>query len=74
MKLINNLKLLGELFFRKKIIKNYDHLFFRISELKTSIIIYEIDKIVLKDRIIEFEGLKKYVLVKIKKIDRILKI
>ena len=44
---------------RKNKIKNYDDLSLRISELKNSIIYYEIDLIVLKNRIIEFQGLKK---------------
>ena len=46
--------------------RNYDDLSLRISELKISVIHYENDIIVLKDRIIEFESLKNNILAKIK--------
>ena len=50
---------------RKNNNKDYDDLFLRVSELKTSIIHYETYLIVLKDRIIEFEWIKNDILVKI---------
>ena len=47
------------LFAKKEYNKNYDDLSLRISELSNSNVHYENDKILLKDRIIDFEALKK---------------
>ena len=52
---------------RKNRNKNYD-LSLRITELKNSIVHYENNILVLKDRIIDFEGINFDILIKIKRI------
>ena len=41
---------------RKQRKKNFDDLALRMSEIKNSIVHYKIDIVVLRDRIVEFEG------------------
>ena len=61
------MKLLRELFvIEKNKNKIYDDLSLRVSESKNSIIHYENDIIVLRDRLTEFEGLRKNIKLKIK--------
>ena len=52
----------------KKKKKSYEDLSLRISELKNSIIHYENDVYVLKNRIVEFENLKNIIIIEIKSI------
>ena len=53
---------------RKKENKNFDDFCLRISELKNYISYYKNDIIILKDRLIEFENLKRNLLLRIEKI------
>ena len=60
-----------ELFVKEKItIKTIMIFFFENIRVKNSIFHYENDEIVLKDRITEFERLKKIILMKLKGIDQ----
>ena len=59
---------------RKNKNKNYDDLSLRRSELKNSKMHYEIDIIVLNFRIIEFEGLRNNINLKIKSFEQNIKL
>ena len=54
--------------------KNFVDFSLRISELKNSITHYKNDINMLNDGIREFEEIKKYILLKVKKLDKILQI
>ena len=66
MKLLNKIKPFRELFVIEYNIKKVWWHFLGKSEFKKSILHYKNDIIVLKDRLLKIEGLKKYIVLKIK--------
>ena len=67
LQLIRKIKLLKELFVTEKNkFKNSDDLSLRITQLRISIIDYEKDINVIRDRITEFEGLRNIIKLKIR--------